>query len=165
MLKKNSALIFRFISSIFLLWISSQNAAFGQATAASTPEIFRQYSEHVVRIEVVEIGSAAKASIGTGFYATQRGDIVTNYHVISKLIHAPERYRVEVTNAKGQTGVVSVAGLDVVYDLAVLRGGPAAKGFLKLETAQVQQGSRLYSLGHPRDLGLTIVEGTYNGLL
>jgi serine protease Do len=165
MLKKNSALIFLFISLLGLFSLSSQNAAWGQATSASTPEIFRQYSEHVVRIEVVEIGSAAKASIGTGFYATERGDIVTNYHVVSKLIHAPERYKVEITNAKGQTGPVSVLGLDVVYDLAVLRGGPQPKGFLKLESNQVQQGARLYSLGHPRDLGLTIVEGTYNGLL
>jgi hypothetical protein len=34
-----------------------------------------------------------------------------------------------------------------------------------LESKPVEQGTRLYSLGHPRDLGLTIVEGTYNGLL
>src|ERR671911_3203989 len=164
MLKKERALIFWVSSIIFFLSLWSRNAS-GQAISASTPEIFRQYSEHVVRIEVVEIGSAAKASIGTGFYATQRGDIVTNYHVISKLIHAPERYKVEITNARGQTGPVSVLGVDVVYDLAVLRGGPHPKGFLKLESIQVQQGARLYSLGHPRDLGLTIVEGTYNGLL
>src|ERR687896_1011192 len=162
MLKKTIALISLIIS---LSSLSSQNAAWGQAPSATTPEIFRQYSEHVVRIEVVETGSAAKASIGTGFYATGRGDIVTNYHVISKLIHAPERYKVEITNAKGQTGPVSVLGVDVVYDLAVLRGGPQHKGFLKLEPVRVHQGARLYSLGHPRDLGLTIVEGTYNGLL
>jgi S1-C subfamily serine protease len=166
MMKRTSALIFCCVLSMaLLLSLLTHKSASAQGTSASTPEIFRQYSEHVVRIEVVEIGSAAKASIGTGFYATQRGDIVTNYHVISKLIHAPERYRVEVTNAKGQTGAVSVVGVDVVYDLAVLRGGPPSKGFLKLESAKVQQGARLYSLGHPRDLGLTIVEGTYNGLL
>jgi hypothetical protein len=164
--KINNAIILLFCSLMVCLFLlSSQNTAWGQAVSTSTPEIFRQYSEHVVRIEVVETGSAAKASIGTGFYATERGDIVTNYHVISKLIHAPERYKVEITNAKGQTGPVSVVGVDVVYDLAVLRGGPPPKGFLKLESTQVQQGARLYSLGHPRDLGLTIVEGTYNGLL
>jgi hypothetical protein len=30
---------------------------------------------------------------------------------------------------------------------------------------EVRQGDRLYALGHPNDLGLSIVEGTYNGLL
>ena len=29
----------------------------------------------------------------------------------------------------------------------------------------IQQGTRLYALGHPEDLGLSIVEGTFNGLL
>ena len=59
----------------------------------------------------------------------------------------------------------TILGVDAVYDLAVLRTSRPHKGFLKLAAVQVQQGTRLYSLGHPRDLGLTIVEGTYNGLL
>src|SRR5687768_8042083 len=54
-----------------------------QSLPSTTQEIFKQYSEHVVKIEVVETGSAAKASTGTGFYADGSGRIVTNYHVIS----------------------------------------------------------------------------------
>jgi S1-C subfamily serine protease len=136
-----------------------------QPAPGTTPEIFKQFSEHVVKIEVVETGSAAKASIGTGFFANQRGHIVTNYHVISKLIHSPDRYRIEITDVAGQTSPATVLGVDVVYDLAVLRTSRPAKGFLTLEAKAIEQGTRLYSLGHPRDLGLTIVEGTYNGLL
>lgn len=132
---------------------------------ATTQEIFKQFSEHVVKIEVVETGSAAKASIGTGFYASGGGHIVTNYHVISKLIHTPDRYRIEVTDLSGQPNPATVLGVDVVYDLAVLRTNRRPKGYLTLESKGVDQGTRLYSLGHPRDLGLTIVEGTYNGLL
>lgn len=133
--------------------------------AATTQEIFKQYSEHVVKIEVVETGSAAKASIGTGFYASASGLIVTNYHVVSKLIHTPDRYRIEVTDGSGQPGQATVLGIDVVYDLAVLRTERRPKDYLTLESKPIDQGTRLYSLGHPRDLGLTIVEGTYNGLL
>ena len=132
---------------------------------ATTQEIFKQFSEHVVKIEVVETGSAAKASIGTGFYASGGGHIVTNYHVVSKLIHTPDRYRIEVTDASGQPSQAAVLGVDVVYDLAVLRTNRRPPGYLTLESKAVEQGTRLYSLGHPRDLGLTIVEGTYNGLL
>ena len=136
-----------------------------QTTGATTQEIFKQFSEHVVKIEVVETGSAAKASVGTGFYATAAGHIITNYHVVSKLIHTPERYRIDVTDGSGQPSQATVLGVDVVYDLAVLRTGKRPKGYLTLESKTVDQGTRLYSLGHPRDLGLTIVEGTYNGLL
>jgi serine protease Do len=140
------------------------NRALAQAVKA-TPEIFKQFSENVVKIEVVESGSAAKASIGTGFFASAHGHIITNYHVVSKLIHSPDRYRVEVTNPSGQSSQAKVLGVDVVYDLAVLRSDRHPQGFLSLETKPIEQGTRLYSLGHPRDLGLTIVEGTYNGLL
>jgi hypothetical protein len=148
-----------------LLALLSPTAVRAQPARATTPEIFKQYSEHVVKVDVVETGSAAKASMGTGFFADKFGRIVTNYHVISKLVHSPERYRIEITDQTGQTGAAAVLGVDVVYDLAVLRSERPGKGFLALESKTVEQGTRLYSLGHPRDLGLTIVEGTHNGLL
>lgn len=151
------------LSLISLFWW--RYSAWAQAPVATAPEIFRQFSEHVIKIEVVETGSAARAAIGTGFFASAAGHIVTNYHVISKLIHSPERYRVEVIGAAGQTVRATVSAVDVIYDLAILRSDLQPKGFLQFEPAQIQQGTRLYSLGHPKDLGLTIVEGTYNGLL
>ena len=154
------------VATLILLCIASvPSLLFAQTLAATTQEIFKQYSEHVVKIEVVETGSAAKASIGTGFYAGAAGDIATNYHVISKLIHTPDRYRIEVIDGSGQAAQAMVLGVDVVYDLAVLRTSRRPRSFLALESKEVEQGTRLYSLGHPRDLGITIVEGTYNGLL
>jgi|SRR5687768_3057993 hypothetical protein len=153
-------------AALFLLAaFSPRDLLEAQVMGATTQEIFKQFSEHVVKIEVVETGSAAKASIGTGFYASGGGHIVTNYHVVSKLIHTPDRYRIEVTDLSGQPTQATVLGVDVVYDLAVLRTNRRPKGYLTLESKAVEQGTRLYSLGHPRDLGLTIVEGTYNGLL
>jgi serine protease Do len=152
-------------AALILLAVPAQGLLRAQSMGATTQEIFKQFSEHVVKIEVVETGSAAKASIGTGFYASDGGHIVTNYHVISKLIHTPDRYRIEVTDLSGQPSQATVLGVDVVYDLAVLRTNRRPQGHLALESKAVDQGTRLYSLGHPRDLGLTIVEGTYNGLL
>ena len=136
-----------------------------QSLPSTTQEIFKQFSEHVVKIEVVETGSAAKASTGTGFYVDGIGRIVTNYHVISKLVHSPERYRIDVIDVTGGTTVATVLGVDVVYDLAVLRTTRQPKGYFIFESKPVAQGTRLYSLGHPHDLGLSIVEGTHNGLL
>src|SRR5437764_302243 len=106
----------------FVLLLASIASSVGaQPASPTTAEIFKQFSEHVVRIEVVETASAAKASVGTGFFASSRGHIVTNYHVVSKLIHSPDRYRIEVTGASALTGPAEVLGVDVVYDLAVLR--------------------------------------------
>ena len=159
--------VLRILTLVHALLIASSigNSAEVQPVSPTTPEIFKQFSEHVVKIEVVESGSAAKAAIGTGFFVNARGHIITNYHVVSKLIHSPERYRIDVSGVSGLTGQAEVLAVDVVYDLAVLRSNSHPKGFLTLESKPVEQGTRLYSLGHPRDLGLTIVEGTYNGLL
>jgi len=147
---------------VFLLLAQGQIRAQG---SGATQDIFKQFSDRVVKIEVVETGSAAKASVGSGFYASAAGLIVTNYHVVSKIIHTPERYRIDVMDRSGQPSQATVLGVDVVYDLAVLRTGRRPNGYLTFETKPVDQGTRLYSLGHPRDLGLSIVEGTYNGLL
>ena len=137
----------------------------GQQSTVATSDVFRRYADRVVKIQVIETGSAAKASIGSGFFVSPAGHVVTNYHVIAKLIHAPERYRAELIDVLGSSRAVTVLGVDVVHDLAVLGSGIQARAHFSVDPAAVVQGNRLYSMGHPEDLGLSIVEGTYNGLL
>jgi hypothetical protein len=55
--------------------------------------------------------------------------------------------------------------MDVVHDLVVLGSAMRPRSHFTIGPAAVSQGDRLYALGHPEDLGLSIVEGTYNGLL
>jgi hypothetical protein len=136
-----------------------------QPRGTVTPDVFRRFSAQVVKIHVIETGSAAKAELGSGFFVTGAGHLVTNYHVISKLVHAPERYRAEMVQASGEKRAVSVLAVDVVHDLAILRSEATPPRFFSIAPVQVRQGERLYSLGHPSDLGLSIVEGTFNGLL
>ncbi|HLE19759.1 MAG TPA: hypothetical protein VJB88_01440, partial [Vicinamibacteria bacterium] len=38
-----------------------------------TEDVFQRFSNRVVKIEVEEKGSAAKSSIGSGFYVTAQG--------------------------------------------------------------------------------------------
>ena len=136
-----------------------------QQGTIATADVFRRNAERVVKIQVVESASAAKASIGSGFFVTEAGHIVTNYHVVSELVHAPERYRAEVVDAQGGSQPVRVIGVDVVHDLAVLASDIRPRTHFTISSASVVQGNRLYALGHPEDLGLSIVEGTYNGHL
>ena len=136
-----------------------------QEQAAATSEVFRRFSDRTIRIQVIESGSAAKASLGTGFFVDDEGRVVTNYHVVSKLVTDPKRYRAEFSDPQGQAHSLAVLAIDVVNDLAVLMSPIRPPTFFTLAAVRVNQGARLYSLGHPRDLGLSIVEGTYNGLL
>jgi serine protease Do len=132
---------------------------------AVTAGVFRRYSDRVVKVEVTESGSGAKASMGTGFFVSERGHVVTNYHVVSQLIHEPGRYRAQALDAAGEATDATVLAVDVVHDLAVLATEARPANHFEPGRVEVRQGERLYSLGHPSDLGLSIVEGTYNGLL
>lgn len=131
----------------------------------STPEVFRRFSGAVVKVEVIELASAAKASIGSGFFVGPHGDVITNYHVVAELVRDPDRYRADLIDASGVKRAARVLALDVIHDLAVLSSGEAVPNYLELSEATIEKGLRLYALGHPADLGLSIVEGTYNGLL
>jgi serine protease Do len=137
-----------------------------------TPTVFRRFASQVVKVQVVETRAGGKAVTGSGFYVTPAGHLMTNYHVVSDLVRRPGRYRAELIDGSGATHPVTVVAVDVVHDLAVLATGrPAAAWFTlaplatRAATDDIAQGLRLYSLGHPADLGIAIVEGTYNGRL
>jgi len=135
-----------------------------QETVA-TSDVFRRFADRVVKIQVVETRSAAKATIGSGFFVSNAGHVVTNYHVVSKLINSPDRYRAEMIDLTGASHPVRILGVDVVDDVAILSTDVRDHSHFSLASVSLAQGTRLYSLGHPEDLGLSIVEGTYNGYL
>jgi hypothetical protein len=103
--------------------------------------------------------------IGTGFFASPDGHVITNYHVISQLVQEPGRYRADFIDQSGAAFALSVLAVDVVSDLAVMRSVVPSPSYFVPAPVDVKHGDRVYSLGYPHDLGITIVEGTYNGLL
>ncbi len=135
-----------------------------QESSSAASGVFRRFAERVVKVQVVETSSSAKATIGSAFFVTNRGHLITNYHVVSQLIFAPERYRAELVEATS-TRPVAVLAIDVVHDLVVLGSAVRPPSHFAIGSNSIEQGDRLYALGHPEDLGLSIVEGTYNGLL
>lgn len=133
--------------------------------AAATEAVYAQYKEAVLQVKIIDRASGSKTSIGSGFVVSRDGLLVTNYHVISDLVQKPERYRVEYLREDGSSGELLLQNLDVVHDLALLRGKGLTHRYLRLASDDPPKGTRLFSFGNPHDLGLTIVEGTFNGLL
>ena len=128
-------------------------------------EVFRRYADRVVIIQVVELGSGAKAQVGSAFYVSPRGHLITNYHVVANVVHEPTRYRAELVSPDGPNEPVSIEAVNVVDDMAVVRAARAPVSHFELRPAEAAHGARLYSFGNPFDLGIAIVEGTHNGLL
>lgn len=153
------------LAALLLSGLALPQRAVAQEPRDATATVFARFASRILKVQVIESGSSARASIGTGFFVSADGLMLTNYHVISEHIHEPENYRVEVLDSVGTATAVEVIAVDVVHDLAVLRTGLVPREHFTLAPAAVRQGDRLYSLGHPSDLGLSIVEGTYNGNL
>jgi serine protease Do len=128
-----------------------------------TAAVFQRLAPAVLRLEVQESQSKAKVSVGSGFYATPNGRIVTNYHVVSRLVHEPARHVVRTT-IDGELRDLTLLAIDAVNDLAILGGGSLTpQAVLAPAPLSLAKGTRVLALGHPRDLGLSVVEGTHNG--
>jgi serine protease Do len=156
---------------LLLALLASWFAPVGPAVAADaapgsdTREIFDRYSSRVVQIRVVEAASGAKAATGSGFAVDAAGRVITNYHVVSQVIQHPERYRAQLAVDDDDPRELRILAFDVVHDLALVASDLVFERFFPLGEAELRKGRRIYSLGNPYELGLSIVEGTYNGLL
>lgn len=147
----------------FLLGFTSQ--VFGAAPEPVARQLFKQKEALVYQIRVIDITSGDKYSIGSGFRVRDTGLLATNFHVVSSFVHEPDKYRLEYVAADESKGPLSLLAIDVVHDLAIVQAAGLAPGHLALAEAELAKGDRIYSMGNPRDLGMTIVEGTYNGLV
>ncbi|MCY1077876.1 S1C family serine protease [Archangium lansingense] len=133
----------------------------------ATHELFERLKGRVVQVRIIERRSGTRSSIGSAFFVSAEGHALTNYHVISDIVLHPEDYTAEVVReGKDAEAVpVRVVDVDVVHDLAVIQQDEPVKDRFELAPKEPPQGTRLYAMGNPHDLGTTIVEGTYNGLV
>lgn len=132
----------------------------------STEEVYSRHKASVIQVLIIDAQGDAKRSIGSGFLVSDDGRLISNFHVVADFIHHPGQYRAEWHDSDGGSGELRLLDVDVVHDLALLQSEAlAGRDFLAVESNLPKMGERLYSLGFPYDLGLTIVEGTYNGLL
>ncbi len=137
----------------------------GGARAATTQQVFQRVQARIVQVHILEASSGARAGLGSGFVVGADGLIVTNYHVVADLVLHPARYRGEILTHDRRVGNLTLVDFDAVHDLALVRADLPMPSPLRLAARDVRIGTRAFSLGTPLDLGYTIVEGTYNGLL
>jgi serine protease Do len=138
-----------------------------KATPASehASELFSALQKRVFQIRVIDKSTGKKSTIGSGFAVSAKGLFATNYHVVSDLVGEPKRYRLEYIAFDGASGPLTILDIDVVHDLAIVASDSLHDDFFTLNLNPLKKGSRIYSIGNPLDLGMTIIEGTYSGFI
>ena len=124
--------------------------------------LYDRVRERVAQIRVLLGSSDTHAATGTGFVVGD-GLILTNYHVVADKALEPAVYRLEYVLPDGRRGDLSIVAVDVVHDLAVVKGDIGKVAPLHFRDAALSKGDKGFSLGYPLNQGLTVVEGTYNG--
>lgn len=170
----------RVVAAVVLVLALATPGVRAQAPAAETAapappslsarKVYEQARSQLVQIRTVLKGRASQTSVGSGFFVTREGHIVTNFHVVSQAALKPERHDLVYVTADGREAPVTILQIDVLHDLALLRAGDAdARSFDALrfrpEAQALAQGERIYSLGNPLDVGFAVMEGNYNGLV
>lgn len=133
--------------------------------SAQARAVFESARDKLLQIRIVERSTRAQTNIGSGWLAGADGQVVTNYHVVSRYVTEPERYRVEFVRSDGAVGPLVVLAVDVAEDLALARMPLRSLPAFALAEGGLRKGDRGFAMGNPRDLGLTIVEGTHNGVV
>jgi S1-C subfamily serine protease len=163
---------FRKFSGICLALIALlglRDAVAAEPPVSTTAErIYAEARPKLMQLRTLVASTGRQASLGSGF-AVGGGLVVTNYHVVSQYALEPADYRLEYVDGTGAHGSLDLMAIDVANDLAVVRvDRPTGQRFEFDDRAlagELPKGERLFAMGNPRDLGFTIVEGTYNGLV
>ncbi|MES2943877.1 MAG: serine protease [Pseudomonadota bacterium] len=148
------------------------------AAAAAAPPVqisrdaqraYETSRDKLLQIRTLLRNSNTQASVGSGFFVSPDGLIITNFHVASQLALEPERYRGVYVPVDGKEAELELLAFDVRNDLALLRVKTPATGtpLLSFRDAgkPLARGERIYSLGNPLDIGFAVTEGTFNGLV
>ena len=136
----------------------------------SARKVYEQARSQLVQIRTVLKGQASQTSVGSGFFVSEQGHLVTNFHVVSEAVLKPERHDLVYVTADGREAPVRILQIDVRHDLALLKAADEqprrfdALAF-RAEGNPLGQGERIYSLGNPLDVGFAVMEGNYNGMV
>jgi S1-C subfamily serine protease len=135
-------------------------------------DLFKAAKDSVVNVDTVVFRrnldlkyEALQAGTGSGFIWDDQGRIVTNFHVIREAIQ--KRLALRVVLADRSEWKVEVVGLAPEYDLAVLKinAPPSQLKKIKVGTSRdLEVGQKVYAIGNPFGLSLTLTKGIVSAL-
>jgi serine protease Do len=137
--------------------------------SSAAERVYDLAKPRILQIRTLLQAAGRQSTLGSGFLVSADGLAITNYHVVSQFALDPRTYRLEYLAPDGAKGTLQLLAFDVAHDLAVVKVERSGLPFFEFDPRALEnrlpKGERIYAMGNPLDLGFTIVEGTYNGLV
>ncbi len=137
--------------------------------SSAAERVYEAARPRILQIRTLLQAAGRQSTLGSGFLVTADGLAITNYHVVSQFALDPRTYRLEYLAPDGARGALQLLAIDVAHDLAVVKLDRTGLPYFDFDSraiaGRLPKGERIYAMGNPLDLGFTIVEGTYNGLV
>ena len=116
-------------------------------------QIYEMIVSATVRIEGLN-KDGKMHNVGSGFFISANGEIVTNYHVIAGA------YDLKVKLYGGdELKVVAIKGYSIEKDIAILKVDLEGNSYLKISTTDVKTGDPVYALGSPLGVDCVFTSG------
>ncbi|MGM0873874.1 MAG: S1C family serine protease [Bacillota bacterium] len=132
---------------------NDDNTSYEQV-APDLKEIIREAQKKVVMVELDD------GSVGSGFLYNEKGDVITNAHVVS----GAKTVKIRTTDAKGFDG--EVIGISTETDVAVIRveGLKDTEPLLQSPNEELEIGDEILALGSPLGFQNTVTTGIISGI-
>lgn len=166
---RGASILLVLVASSVISRAETREPAVSLPDASATAEhIYLAARPKLIQVRTLLSTTGQQVSLGSGFLVNAPGRAITNYHVVSQAALEPGTYRLDYATAEGAHGEAKILVLDLADDLAVIGLDNQNAQYFDFDQRpldELTKGERLYAMGNPLDLGFSIVEGTYNGLV
>ncbi len=123
------------------------------------PEMTKELKEIIRDVQKVVVKIESTDGIGSGFLYNEKGDIVTNAHVVANTSD------VKIRTADSREFDGKVIGISSDTDVAIVRvPGLADSSYLKVSQKDIDLGEEVLALGSPLGLQNTVTTGIISGV-
>ena len=141
-----------------------------RARTPASVEVHGKIKPAVLKIETVVDETGEPLGHGTGFFFSKEGHIMTNHHVVQKVLEYPDDLRLRITNIDNREYEnVSIEYVSIYKDIAILRHEGGAPHHVTISKRDAQTGREVYLYGHPgetfSDLSFVFDRGMINKIV
>jgi len=144
---------------LFLLWVIFSDDDSGSPAAAQTCSGVSVAHDVLPSVVTIKSDGGAGAGTGSGEFIDNKGDVLTNNHVISNSANGGT---IVIILSNGDVAPATIVGRDILTDLAVLRADvtPAQSQPVHFDTSgNVLVGQQVFPVGAPLGLSDTVSTG------